>query len=66
MFLKAGLAPRHKLSEFKTMGHKLEKLWRAFKTDFPNPALRQHDKLIASLDKFEAIRYPDGSKERWA
>jgi hypothetical protein len=63
MFLKAGLAPKRKLSELKKMRHQLKKLWRAFKVDFPNPTLKRHDNMIASLDKFEAIRYPDATKE---
>ncbi len=60
MFLKAGLAQRRELSDLERMRHKLkEKLWPAFKQDFPNPALEQHDKTISCLDKFEDIRYPD-------
>jgi hypothetical protein len=38
--------------------HKLGKLWRAFKTDYPNPALARHDTTVSSLGKFEDIRYP--------
>ena len=60
MFLKAGLAQKRKLSDLKDMEHKLKKLWRAFKADFPDPRLTGHDKTIACVDKFEAIRYPDG------
>jgi hypothetical protein len=59
MLLKAGLARKRELSELKDMGHKLKVLWRAFKADFPDPALKRHDKTISSLDKFEDIRYPD-------
>jgi hypothetical protein len=60
MFLKAGLAQQRKLSELKDMGHDLKKLWSAFKADFPDPALKRHDKTISRLHKFEAIRYPEG------
>jgi hypothetical protein len=59
MLLKGGLARKRKISELKDMGHKLKVLWRAFKADFPDPALKRHDKTISSLDKYEAIRYPD-------
>ena len=60
MFLKVGLAQRRELSDLERMRHKLkEKLWPAFKEDYPNPHLTQHDKTIACVDKFEDIRYPD-------
>jgi hypothetical protein len=58
MSLKAGLAQKRKLSDLKVMGHKLKKLWRAFKEEFPDPALNRHDKTIKRVDKFEEIRYP--------
>jgi hypothetical protein len=64
MFLKAGLAQRRKLTDLKDMGHDLKKLWGAFKADFPLHALKQHDKTIACVDKFEAIRYPEGIIKR--
>jgi hypothetical protein len=56
--VKAGLARNRKLS-LKGMGHDLKKLWRAFKADFPEPALERHNKTISLLNKFEAIRHPD-------
>jgi hypothetical protein len=59
-FLKAGLAQKRKLSDLKDMGHDLKKLWRSFKADFPEPALKRHDKTISCVNKFEAIRYVDG------
>jgi hypothetical protein len=40
------------------LGHKLGKLWQAFKTDYRDPALVRHDTTVSSLDKFEDIRYP--------
>src|SRR5262249_13702975 len=60
MLLKGGLAKKRKLSlsELKKRGHKLKVLWREYKLDFPDPALKRHDKAISLLDKFEAIRYP--------
>jgi hypothetical protein len=42
------------------MKHDLKKLWRAFKVDFPDPALKRHDETISRINKFEAIRYVDG------
>jgi hypothetical protein len=59
MILKGGLARKRKLSDLKGMGHKLKVLWRAYKADFPDPALKRHDKTISGLDKFDDIRYPD-------
>jgi hypothetical protein len=59
-FLKAGLAQKRKLSDLKDMGHDLKKLWRAFKADFSDPALKRHDNTISCVNKFEAIRYVDG------
>ena len=59
MFLKSGLANKgHTETELKRWGHSLDKLWQAFKTDYPDQALVRHDTTISSLDKFEDIRYP--------
>jgi hypothetical protein len=56
--LKGGLARKRPLSELKQMGHNLDVLWRAFKTDFPDASLERHDQTISSVDRFEdtAIR----------
>jgi hypothetical protein len=59
MILKGGLARKRNLSDLKDMRHNLRAIWRAYKADFPDPALERHDKTISGLDKFEAIRYPD-------
>jgi len=60
MFLKSGLAKKgYTENELKRRwGHSLDKLWQAFKTDYPDPALVRHDGTVSSLDKFEDIRYP--------
>ena len=63
-FLKAGLTQHRGLSDIERMRHNLKKLWRAFKADFPATALKQHDKTISCLHKFEDIRYPDKVIER--
>jgi hypothetical protein len=57
--LKGGLAQKRTLGELKDMEHRLKRLWRAFKEDFPDPNLSRHDRTISCLDKFDAIRYPD-------
>jgi len=59
MFLKSGLAKKgHTETELKRHWHSLDKLWQAFKTDYPDPALVRHDTTVSFLDKFEDIRYP--------
>ena len=62
MLLKSGLAKKGhteaELKDRKRFGHSLDKLWQAFKTDYPAPALARHDTTVLSLDKFEDIRYP--------
>jgi hypothetical protein len=57
MLLKGGLAQKRTLSELEDMRHRLKLIWRAFKTDFPEPFLKRHDGTISSLAKFDAIRY---------
>jgi hypothetical protein len=57
MFLKGGLARKHKLSDLKDMGHDLKKLWNAYKAEFTNSTLKRHDKTISGRNKFEDIRY---------
>ncbi len=60
MFLKAGLSRRFSLQELKKrFDHNLPRLWAAFKTQFPGAALNQFDEVVAGLDRFERLRYPD-------
>jgi hypothetical protein len=61
MLLKGGLAQKRTLSELEDMRHRLKLIWRAFKTDFPEPFLKRHDGTISSLAKFDAIRYWDAA-----
>jgi hypothetical protein len=64
MLLKASLAygdPGEKIAEYRfTYGHKLDRLWREFRTRNHqlnlDPAF---DQLVKELDQFEDIRYPD-------
>jgi hypothetical protein len=58
MALKSGLAKKRPLAELEEMRHDLKKLWKAFKADFPNPELDQHNRTVSTLNKFEEIRYP--------
>jgi hypothetical protein len=59
MALKSGLAKKRPLTELKDMGHDLKKLWKAFKADFPNSKLDQHNGTVSTLNKYEEIRYPN-------
>jgi hypothetical protein len=44
---------------FKEYGHHLASLWKDFKADFSDKDLSCFDLLIADLDAFEKVRYPD-------
>jgi hypothetical protein len=60
LFLKAQLVKSRPLSELRNdYVHKLGKLWEAFKDDFPNEDLSGFDGLIADLDCWWKIRYPE-------
>jgi hypothetical protein len=47
------------LKDNKKFSHWLPKCWAAFKALFPTDDLTEFDPMIAELDKFETIRYPD-------
>jgi hypothetical protein len=60
MFLKGalvgkGVAP----DDLRRFGHKVKRLWKAYKRYYDDGTLAQFDQLIQRLDKFEKIRYPD-------
>lgn len=59
MLLKGQLAKTLSLQELKRLGHRLVDVWQAFKAAFPQEALSAFDALLAGLDRFEQIRYPD-------
>jgi hypothetical protein len=62
MMLKGELSrtiPLEDLKEKKNFGHSLPKCWAAFKALFPTEDLTEFDPMIAELDRFEKIRYPD-------
>ena len=42
------------------MGHRLNKIWRAFKTEFVDSSLNlgRHTTTVSGLNKFEDLRYP--------
>jgi hypothetical protein len=56
MFIKGGLA-RLGLAALKRLGHALPGQWKAFKDG--DAALDRFDTVIAELDRFDLIRYPD-------
>ncbi|HEV3079047.1 MAG TPA: hypothetical protein VGY66_04685 [Gemmataceae bacterium] len=51
--------PLADLKDNKQFGHWLPKCWTAFKALFPSEDLTEFDPMVAELDKFEKIRYPD-------
>jgi hypothetical protein len=60
MLLKGELVKTVSLDELKQKyGHSLPKCWAAFKALFPSEDLTEFDPMIAGLDRFEHIRYPN-------
>jgi hypothetical protein len=62
MCLKGALAKKGmSLKELEKMRHKLRKIWGKFKAQYTgDPSdLKDFDEVIAELDSFEEIRYPD-------
>jgi hypothetical protein len=60
MLLKGALSKKMTLEELKNkLGHKLEKTWNGFKAVANDLSLARFDQVIAELNKFEEIRYPD-------
>jgi hypothetical protein len=63
LFLKARLSQNFPLEQLRKQGgragHELPLLWNAFKTEFPGAGLEQFDDTIASIERFEGLRYPD-------
>jgi hypothetical protein len=60
MLLKGEFAKRISLADIrKKYGHNLVKTWETFKSLHPTEGLSDFDELIADLDRFELIRYPD-------
>lgn len=60
MALKGHLASTLSASALKNdYKHSLCKLWRTFKKSLPTADLSKYDAVIARLDQFETIRYPE-------
>jgi hypothetical protein len=59
MLIKGYLAQDLDQSARIRLGHDLTKLWKLYRTKIGDPALDRFDRAIASLDKFEDIRYPE-------
>jgi hypothetical protein len=59
MLLKGYLANTHDTARLKVLGHNLVKLWESFKAAGDDSDLNSLDPVIAKLDRFENIRYPD-------
>jgi hypothetical protein len=59
MLLKGELSKTRSLEEIRRYQHRLIETWNAFKALHPDQDLSSFDQLIADLDRFEKIRYPD-------
>jgi hypothetical protein len=61
MLLKGALCRRrsHSRQQIRSMGHNLEKAWKAFKKTCSDPRLNALDSAVKDLNKFEDLRYPD-------
>ena len=59
LYLKGSLT--HELNEKgrKNLGHRLKRIWRKFKQSISEPQLDRFNAVIAALDNFESIRYPE-------
>ena len=59
MALKGHLASTLSSSDLKDHKHSLSKLWRTFKKSLATADLKKYDSIIARLDQFETVRYPE-------
>jgi hypothetical protein len=60
MLLKGALCKHLTKEEIWAFGHKLELLWSSFKKHMTSDqSLDSFDTVVAELDKFEDLRYPD-------
>jgi hypothetical protein len=59
MMLKARLSQKCSAKELRAISHSLPKAWTKFKEEFPEAELSRFDNVIAELDPFERVRYPD-------
>jgi hypothetical protein len=59
MLLKGYLCATKTSGELKGIGHDLNGLWQAFKSEVNDPSFSQFDTSIGQLDKVELLRYPD-------
>lgn len=59
MCLKGSLAQDLQPDELRKLGHNLQAIWDRFKSALPGDPLERFDQVIAALNRFEAIRYPE-------
>ena len=64
MFLKGDLCQTESRVVLKSYGHRLKRLWKAYKRKHQGIDLAGYDKVISQLEKFERIRYPDDITDR--
>jgi len=61
MFLKAGLCAHTNERQRRDLGHDLSRLMDEFKLHFDSGNLAQFDERLRELQKYEDIRYPEGT-----
>jgi hypothetical protein len=61
MCLKGALSKKagKSLQQLRDLHHKLGPIWAEFKSQVRDPSLNQFDEVVADIDRFEDIRYPD-------
>src|SRR5438874_10791849 len=62
MLLKAGLSrtiSMEDLKDSKKLGHRLSRIWRAFRAHFQSRELDRFDATIADINRWEDLRYPE-------
>jgi hypothetical protein len=59
MFLKGRLSISRTEKELRDISHNLDDAWAAFKAEYPAEDLTRFDAVIAEIDRFWRIRYPE-------
>ena len=59
LYIKGLLCPTHDEGARRALSHYLTKAWDAYKTVAGDPSLSQFDDVVAALDKYWGVRYPD-------
>lgn len=50
----------------RKLAHKLNRLWNSVRSNAQDPSLDRFTAMIAELDRFEILRYPEGPREKFS